>query len=161
MSLLETVYASAPADQVIIDTLEIKPPAQTPIRVCTGFDDQALTLEDDTTHTFTAGPVEIKRPAKTAGEKQTLQFAIGFTDSTPQKIIDAALEAGDRVPMIYRQYLASDKTAPATKALTMTITGGTFEGLTLSIEASFYDLLNTAWPRDRYTADFAPGLRYI
>jgi hypothetical protein len=65
------------------------------------------------------------------------------------------------VPVIYRLYLESDKTAPAALPFEMVLSGGGFDGIMVGIEASYYDLLNTAWPRDRYTAEFAPGLRYI
>lgn len=46
MSVLEQAYASAPADP-IIQTLEVNPSGVDPIRVCIGYEDLVLTLEDE------------------------------------------------------------------------------------------------------------------
>ena len=35
------------------------------------------------------------------------------------------------------------------------------EGTILKVNAAFFDMINTAWPRKFYTADFAPGLKYF
>jgi hypothetical protein len=43
----------------------------------------------------------------------------------------------------------------------MTVLSGDMQGSVIQIQAGFFDLLNTAWPRDKYTASFAPGLKYI
>ncbi len=160
-TLLAKAYASAPTDTVIIQTLEIKPSGVDPIRVCTGFEDQTVTLEDDTEVTFTAGPIVVSEPARDTSGQQTLQFSIPNVAGVAQEAVDAALEAGEQVPIVYRRYLSTDLTAPAGNPLEMTLTGGAFHGLMVAVEASYYDLLNTQWPRERYTADFAPGLRYI
>jgi len=65
------------------------------------------------------------------------------------------------VPINYRVYLSTDLTAPAKKPYKMIMRGGSFEGVMVQIEAGYFDLLNTSWPRLRYVADFAPGLRYM
>ena len=43
----------------------------------------------------------------------------------------------------------------------MTLRGGSAEGITVGIEAGYFDLLNVGWPRFRYTPEFAPGLKYF
>lgn len=159
MSLLSKAYASA-IDE-IIRTLEIKPSGSSPIRVCTGYQDLTLTLEDASQEGFVAGPVDVREPKKSTDGRQILRFAIANVTSTAQEAVEQALESGGEVPVIYRKYLASDLSAPADNPLEMVMVGGNFDGLMLNIEASYMDPLNTAWPRDRYTADRAPGLRYI
>lgn len=159
MTLLKKAYSSA--DDEIIRTLEIKPSGIDPIRVCTGFEDRTLTLEDDTEAEFIAGPLSIKRPSKNTSGQQLLSLSIANASSEGQQAIEAALESGEEVPVIYREYVASDLSAPASRPYRMTLRGGAFQGIMIQIEAGYFDLLNTQWPRDRYTADRFPGLRYF
>lgn len=161
MSIIETVYASAPSEYVILPTLEILVPGQDPIRVVAAYEDLTATLEDDTEVTFQAGPFDYKRPDKDTSGNQTLKFAIANVSGDVQRAVDAALDTDAEVPVIYREYLSTDLTAPAINPIKMTLRGGRMEGVMAQIEAGYFDLLNTAWPRLRYTSDFAPGLRYI
>lgn len=161
MSLLKKVYASAPTDQVILYTLEILVPGIDPIRIVAGYEDITATLETGETITFKQGQFDHKEPSKATNGQQTLTFAISNAMGEAQEAVDAALEDGSEVPVNYRVYLSSDLTAPAQTPFKMKLRGGSFEGLVLSVEAGYFDLLNKAWPNDRYTADFAPGLRYI
>lgn len=158
MSLLSKAYASA--DDEIIRTLEIKPSGSDPVRVCATFEDQALTLETSETVTFRGTHMDLAEPAKNATGQQTLKFAFANVTAEAQELVESALESGLPVTVIYRVYLSSDTSQPAYRPAQMTMTGGTFEGLMVQIEASYFEILNAAWPRQRYTADFAPGLRY-
>lgn len=161
MSIIETVYASAPSEHIILATLEILVPGQDPIRVVADYEDLTAKLENGQEVTFQAGPFEYKEPSKNTDGQQTLTFAIANVTGEAQKAVEAALEADVEVPIIYRVYLSTDLTAPATKPYKMIMRGGSFEGMMVQIEAGYYDLLNTAWPRLRYTAENAPGLRYL
>lgn len=161
MSIIETVYASAPSEHVILATLEILVPDYDPIRVVAAYEDLTATLETDETVTFKAGPFEYREPKKDTAGNQTLSFSIANVTGEAQKAVEAALDSDSEVPVIYRVFLSTDLTAPAKKPFKMTLRGGQFEGIMVQIEAGYYDLLNTAWPRKRYLADFAPGLRYI
>jgi hypothetical protein len=78
-----------------------------------------------------------------------------------QALIDEALEAEQRVTMTYRSYLASDLTTPAEPPYRMSVLGGEIKGTAVQIQAGFYDLINSGWPRDLYTTEFAPGLKYL
>ena len=159
MSILDVVYSSAPAAEVIISTLEIKhPTAFETIRICDGFEDQTVTLEDDSVVTFLAGGIDIALPKKDTSGQQTLAFAIDNVTGEAERAVDAAIEAGGQVTVIFRPYLYSDLSAPAEPPLVLTMVGGQFEGSVVQIEAAYFDLLNTAWPRKRYTLEFAPGL---
>ena len=161
MSIIETVYASAPSEHVIHPTLEILVPNFEPIRVVASFEDLTATLETGETVIFNAGPFEYKEPSKNTQGNQTLNFSIANVTGEAQKAVEAALESAEEVPVNYRVFLSSDLSAPANKPYKMTLRGGTFEGMMVQIEAGYYDLLNAAWPRKRYTSEYAPGLRYI
>lgn len=160
MSILEIVYASAPTNELLIPTLEIKVPGKDPIRLCNGFDDQWLYV-DDTPERFEAGDLSIALPARNASGQQTLRFGFAGIDGVAQSYIDAALEAGEPSVAVFREYLESDKTAPASRPIEMTIIGGQFEDGQVVFECSYYDLLNSAWPRERYTTTTAPGIKYL
>jgi len=161
MSIIKTVYASAPSEYVILPTLEILVPGYDPIRVVAAFEDVTVTLENDEEVTFLQGPFEYKRPTKDTSGNQTLTFAIANVTGEAQKAVEFALEADAEVPVIYREYLSTDLSAPAINPIKMTMRGGGFEGMMVQIEAGYYDLLNAAWPRLRYTSDIAPELKYI
>jgi hypothetical protein len=161
MNLLETVYASAPSDQVIVHTLEISHPAIDTVYVCGGFDDIRATTEGGTEVDFIAGAIDVSLPARDSTGQQHLMFAIDNVMGTVQQTIDAIINAGGQATLTYRQYLHSDLSQPADPPLVMTIVSGSLKGGTAQIRASYYDILNTAWPRKRYTNEFAPGLKYL
>lgn len=161
MSLLDIVYASAPTDNVIIPTLEITAPtAFDPIYICNGFEDHTATLETLAEVTFIASGMDIALPDKDTSGQQTLRFAIDNVTGQAQQAIDAAIEANERVTIVYRSYLYPDLSAPA-EVLRMTLMDAEFNGQTVSLQAGYYDLLNTAWPRLKYTTENAPGLKYF
>lgn len=160
MTILATVYASAPAAEVIIPALEIRVPGKDPIRVCGGYEDHTLGV-GGSDYLFKAAPIAVSLPKRDTSGQQNLAFAVAGLDGTEQAHIEAALEDDELVEIVYLEYLASDKTAPARVPLVMVVVGGVIEGMEAKFEASFYDLLNSAWPRERYTAESAPGLKYL
>lgn len=156
MSTLAEVYASAPAGSLIIPTLEISIAGQTPIRICSGFEDQTLAGM-----LFEAGSLSISLPNKNTSGMQTLNFGVAGVNSLVQTYIDIALETGEPVTITYREFLESDKTQPARRPYVMQLIGGTLQDGEASLSAGFFDVLNLRWPRQVYTADNAPGIRYL
>lgn len=160
MTILQVVYASAPVDELIIPTLEIQIAGGEAIRVCQGYEDRMLSV-DGVYRLFEAAQISLALPEKNATGQQSLTFAISGVNATVQGYVDQALESGEQVLVIYREYLASDVSEPASRPRTMVLAGGEFSGDAVQLEASYYDLLNTAWPRERYTVANAPGLKYM
>ena len=161
MTILATIYASAPAGEVLIPTIEIRHASVPSVYICAGFENTTATTEDDDVVVFIATGMDVSLPAKDDSGNQVLSFAIENITGEAQRYVEAALTAGGDIQLIYREYLASDLSAPASRPLVMTVVGGSFEGGTFQCQASYYDMLNTAWPRRRYTADFAPGIKYM
>lgn len=161
MSIIETVYASAPSEHVILPTLEVLVPGYAPIRVVAAYEDLTATLETSEVVTFQQGPFEYREPAKNTDGNQTLTFSIANVTGDAQKAVEFALESDAEVPVNYRVFLSTDLTAPAKAPVKMTLRGGKFQGLMVQIEAGYFDLLNTAWPRKRYLAELFPGLRHM
>lgn len=161
MSILERVYASG-GEEVLINTLELSCAAWgEPFRFCTGFEDQLLTDEQGRTALFVAAAIQIALPKKSNTGVQTLTFAIPLVDGEAQRAIDAALDSGAQCTLTYRVFLDQDHSAPSQAPYVMTVAGGVMEEDMLTIQAGFFNMLNTAWPRDRYTTKFAPGLTYL
>lgn len=159
--LLKKVYASAPSEYVIIQALEIKPPNADPIYVCTGFEDMAAKLEDGTSVIFIAGNLVVSRPERSDKIEQTLSFGIWNVAKEAHNVIVDALESDEQTDIIYREYLYPDMSQPAFNGLTFTMVGGSFEGMMCTIEAAFFDALNTAYPRERFTNLNAPAIQYM
>jgi len=158
---LATIYASAPTDAVLIPTLEVLIPGSDPIRVCNGYQDQTLTLENSDVVEFLAGNLVIELPERNDTGKQTLKFGLWNVSGDAQVAIELALESADETFIVYREYDSRDLSGPASQPQTFTLVGGTFEGLDVQFEASYYDILNTAWPRERYNSLNAPGIRFL
>lgn len=158
--LLEIVYASG-GDDVVIPTLEIKHAAFETMRTCAGFEDQTVTLETGETVTFEASGLDVSLPKRDASGQQNLTFAIENVTGIAQRAIDDAMAAGGQIQVIYRTFLESDLSTPSEPPLKMVLIGADFEGSAVQVMASHQDLINYAWPRQRYTAEYAPGLKYI
>lgn len=161
MTILEVVYASAPTDEVIIPTLEIKSAAFDTIRICNGFDDREVTLETAEVVTFEAAGLDVALPAANTSGQQELMFAVGDVMGEATRAVMAATDAGATITATYRAYLLSDLSGPSGPIYDMDIVGAQFEGGLAQITAAYFDFLNTLWQRDRYTADFAPGIQYL
>lgn len=160
MTVLDQVYASG--GDVIIPTLELTCDAwPEPILITHGFEDQTVTTEDARTLTFIAAGIDISLPKKTNTGAQNLNFAIDNITGEAQRKIDDALTAEARVTLTYREFLASDKSAPAQPPFRFVVRSGQMVGTAVQISAGFFDAINTAWPRDLYTSIFSPGVKYL
>lgn len=160
MTLLQEYYASKPVGVYLIRTLEIRIPGEDPIRICQGYIDQWL-MADGALVKFQAGSLNISLPSENDTGNQKLSFGVSGVNGIANEYVLKALETNAISTMIYREYLSTDKTAPARKPYTMTIKGGAFEGPNVMFEGGYYDVLNSAWPRDRYTSETAPGVQYL
>ncbi len=161
MTILERVYASG-GPEVAIATLELSCDAwDDSLFLCQGFEDQVFTTEDARTVTFQAAGIDVAIPKRDNSGAQEVGFAIDNVTGEAQQRIDAALDAGAKVFLTLRIFLDTDRSAPAEPPYRMVVKSGKCSAATLEVTAGYYDLINTAWPRDVYTTTFAPGLKYI
>lgn len=157
---LARIYASAPADDDYIETLEIAHPLFTRRHLIANeaypFD---AILEDGSTVTFTPFPFSARLPAQSGQGNQDLVLAI---DNCDQSLLDelelAASGPTDLVSAIYRRYVRSDLSAPAfvLPALAMAEIAATAEQV--SATATRTDVLNRPFPSVIYTVAAFPGL---
>lgn len=158
-TILKTVYASAPSDIYLISTIEIQMGANS-VRLVHGYEDMLLGV-DGVFREFESCAIDIALPEKNTSGNQSLSFAIGLIDNRAWNYVNNALENGIKSYVIYREYLSTDLLNPAKMPIKMAVEGGQFNGISLQVDASYYDMLNTAWPRERYTVDKAPGIKYM
>jgi hypothetical protein len=161
MTVLERVFASG-GTEVVIATLELTCAAwSAPILLCNGFENHTCTTEDARTVTFVASAIAVALPKRNTQGTQLLTFSIDNITGEAQQLIDQALDANEQVHLTFRHYLSSDKTAPAEPPLKFVVKEGSMQGAQLNVSAAFFDMINTAWPRNFYTAEFAPGLKFF
>lgn len=161
MSILDIVRASGGPD-CIIPTLELSCPVwAASLFICAGYEDITAVTELGATVTFLAAGIDVSLPKKNNDGTQKLLFAIDNVRGDAQALIDQAQAVDARITITYRTYLASDLSAPAEKPYRMTCISATMKGPTVEISAGYFDMINASWPRDVYTAAFAPGIKYI
>lgn len=161
-NLLETVYASVTSD-IQHHTLEL-PHASFPsgvIRWVQGFENEILGLENGQQVEFEAMPFGVSLPDRSMRGNQDLQFQVDNVTGEALKLIRAVIKSGEKLPVIYRPYLESNKAYPAETAITMTANSFSADMRSVVIVADFHDFVNKLWPPMRYTTDNAPGLKYI
>lgn len=147
---------------VIIRTLELTSAAwPASIFICTGFDDVTAFTEDGRTVTFIGANIDIALAAKNNKGNQTLAFAVDNTTGEASRLIDAAIEANARVTAIYRTYLNTNLSAPAEKPYVLTLLSGSIQGQEAQLQTGYFNMIGVAWPRQLYTVNFAPALRYL
>lgn len=159
MTILNRLYASS-GSEVIIETLQINI-GSTVHFFCKGYEDITATVENGDVLTFSAAGIDIALPARNSDGTQDLQFAISNIDGEVSTAIRKALANLEIGSLTYRQYVSTDLSAPATVPYTLAIKSGSWTAIQAQITAGYMNVLDTAWPRFRYTLNEFPGLRYM
>lgn len=159
MTILNRLYASS-GSEVIIETLQINIGSIVHF-FCKGYEDITATVENGDVLTFSAASIDIALPARNSDGTQDLQFAISNIDGEVSTAIRKALENLEIGSLTYRQYVSTDLSAPATVPYTLAIKSGSWTAIQAQITAGYMNVLDTAWPRFRYTLNEFPGLRYM
>lgn len=151
---LQIAYASAPDDVIIHTTIEFE---GYPLRFVQGYENLTLGGQE-----YEGVAMSVELPDKTTGGNQTLKIGFGGVDERAQQVVDSALASGQPVTIICKEWLSTDTAQPAKVPRKMQVVGGTFEDMkgVLQIECSYFDMLNVKWPREIYTAENAPGMKW-
>jgi len=169
---LAEAYASAPADAVIFDTIEIRHPAfidddgkPTAIRVVIGYEEIEARLEDDAPMDagkvvkFIPGAFRFSLPGFEAGSVPTMRISLDNASREVTSHLEQAIAQTARIEVTYRTYLASDLSAPQMDPpYTMTLTNVHADVFQVTGTATLSDVHNWPFPRRRYTPDDFPGL---
>lgn len=161
MNPLDILRASGGTD-VEIPTIELSSTAWTDsLYLCAGFEDRAFTLETGAAAMFTATGLDATLPKKGNDVSQVLGIAIDNVRGEAQRRLDAAKAAGARIVLTYRLYLDSDRSSPAERPMVMDVLSYNAKGPTIELQGGYFNLVNSSWPRFRYTTDFSPGIKYL
>ena len=151
MTQIKRLYASS-GPEVIIETLQITIGSDVHY-LCQGYEGIMATTENgDTVTRSTLFPYTTLFRSK---------FALCNIDGVVSTAIRNAL--ANRLPasLTYRRYISTDLAAPAEVPYTLKIKSGSWTATEAQITAGYMNILDTAWPRYRYTLPVFPGLRYI
>ena len=163
---LKEAYASAPHDQIIYHTLELRHPAfSQPIRVVRDRVDLVATLEasapaDPATEVlFVAFAFDLTKPEISALGVPQITITLDNVDRAIVANIEAAMRTTDLVEVTYREYLNFDLSTPQNNPpLSMTILSITADVFKVTAVAGFVNLMNRRFPAQEYTAEVFPGL---
>lgn len=159
MTVLNTLYVSG-GPEIIFTTLEFKDGVNQFFLV-EGYDDLTAVLEDGSTCTFEAYPMQMALPARNADGTQDLQIAVCNIAGIVSSHLRAMLEENRTGLVTVRVYTEYDLSAPAERPFTLTVKGGNWTPVQADIVAGYMNILDTAWPRKLFTPKEYPGLRYI
>ncbi|MCY2847622.1 DUF1833 family protein, partial [Klebsiella pneumoniae] len=149
MTQIKRLYASS-GPEVIIETLQITIGSDVHY-LCQGYESITATTENGDTVTFTACSIDIALPARNADGTQDLKFALCNIDGVVSTAIRNALANRLSALLTYRRYISTDLAAPAEVPYTLKIKSGYWTATEAQITAGYMNILDTAWPRYRYT----------
>lgn len=158
MTAINRLYASS-GSEVIIGTLQVNIGGQSHY-LCEGYENITAVTEEGVTVTFMACAIVLSLPARNEDGTQDLKFMLCNIDGVVSTAIKSTIDTLSSASIIFRKYISSDLTAPAEPPYIMPVKGGSWTPLTVNVTAGFKSMLDYAWPRDRYTLTYFPGLRY-
>lgn len=163
---LTEAYASAPASEVILHTLELRHPSfLAPIRVVRDHHDFTCFLEADAPLdpagevTFVAFSFDFVLPEVTKATSPEIEISLDNVSGEIIGYVDAAAQTPDMIEVTYRPYLASDPSGPQMNPpLTLVIRSITADVFRVRARAGFADLSNRKFPNEVYDAERFVGL---
>lgn len=163
---LKEAYASAPSDEVVYHTLELRHAAfSAPIRVVRDNADLVARLEATAPAnpgelvTFVAYGFNLERPEVSSSGVPQCAIEIDNVSREILANIELAVPQTDPILVTYREYLASDLEGPQNDPpMTLTIVSINADVFRVRAVASYPDLSNRRFPREDYTAERFPGL---
>lgn len=156
---LSRLYASS-GEEVIIETLQINIGDDVHY-LCKGYEDITAATESGDVVTFTACAIDIALPARNSDGTQDLQFALDNINGEASTSIRKALNELSDASLTYRNYVSTDLSAPAEVPYKLAVKSGSWTATQAQISAGYMNILDTSWPRNRYTLPYYPGLRYM
>ena len=163
---MKEAYASAPDDEVILLTIEMRHPSFTePLRVVRNH--VALTGTLETTAPANPGEAveflpyafDLNLPEVTETGRPEIRIAIENISREIVAALEAAVQTVHRIEVTYRAWLLSDTTCPQNDPpMTMVVTNVTATAKTVEMTAGFTDLTKLAYPKKKYTLEQFPSL---
>ena len=178
MSALQTAYASAPVEQVIMETFEFHHQAfmdedgiNRPFRFVSSS--SSLTpvscpleanapVDPGKTVVFDPAPITAAPPSQTDNGYGDLQITVGDVTMQLEEQLDRAVDSPGHLKVIYRIYLLNVDTGevsgPENIPFEWGLQGCSCEDGVMTGMATLVDIVNRPFPYNLYTPSFAPGL---
>ena len=153
MTILQRLFASG-GEEIAFDTLTIVANRNT-YRLVDEYEDKTLGGE-----TFTACAMSLKLPKRNTDGAQSLKFTLSNINGTSSAEIRTALENQTGITVQYQKF-TSDDTMTAAESYTMDLKSATWTNLQIELTCNYMGIIDTAWPRNRYTLIFSPGIRWL
>lgn len=166
-------YASAPDDEVVLDTLEFRHPSfldsdGSPVAVRVVNDSHVLSARLEASAPLNAGqevefqPVAFafRRPSESdSGRPPEVEIRVDNVSKILIPYLDLAVQTSDLITVTWRPYLESDLTGPhMDPVLTLTVFKITADMNSVTATAGFQTLVNRRFPAAEYVAKKFPGL---
>jgi hypothetical protein len=157
---IKEAYASAPADRVALETLEISHPTAGAYYLVKNLEAITATLETSEEVTFEPCGFQLGLPEKSDQGNLEFTIAIDNVDQRIEAFIQAVKEATPAsVVAVFRPYLSSDLSAPQMNPpLRMYLTDLTLDDFQVRGRATFADFVNRKAPSELYTRLRFPSL---
>lgn len=158
MTVINRLYASS-GSEVIIGTLEVNIGGKV-FYLCEGYDDISAITENGDSVIFMACAIAFSFPARNEDGTQDLKFMLCNVDGVVSSEIRKAIDDLKNASITFRKYISTDLSGPVERPYTLTVKGGSWTAIAVNITAGFKNVLDYAWPRNRFTLPYFPGLRY-
>jgi hypothetical protein len=169
---LKEAYAANPANDVVLDTIEIRHPAfvddngnPTAVRVVRGYDDIVATLEADAPMnageavTFIGAAFNFTLPGFEEGQIPQLQLTLDNVSRELTAHLEQAIGQVAPIEVTYRPYLYSDLSGPQMDPpINMLLTTVTVDVFQVTGTATLNDVHNWGFPNRSYDLTSFPGL---
>lgn len=163
---LKEAYASAPTNDVLLHTLELRHSAfDQPIRVVLDHVDHMLTLEagaptnPGTSVNFVGFAFELTLPEMSDSGVPELSIRIDNVDRAIIANIELSMQTPEQIEVTYRPYLASDPaTCQMDPPMTLQINHIEADVSSITARCTFGDMSNRTFPGQVYTIARFPGL---
>ena len=149
---LSEIYASG--GQLPIVTLTIENDDIGELNFVLGYEDKKIEGV-----VYTASAFVVQLPERSDSGFTDLSFSICGVNGTCFNYVRRALQSHATTYITMKQWHPDSE--EELYSLKLTVTGGQLTREQASFTASFCDMLNTEFPKLRYTANNAPGLKYV
>ena len=141
-----------------VDCIIISHPAITTCYFC-NCPDPITGVIDGASQTFTPLPFQIKLPARDNSGRQDLSLAISNVNFAAQLLLEDAITQPEAPIVVrYTVFIVGDTTPQIDPPLEMSMTDIVVTEAVVSATVTRSDILNLAFPREKYRPDWFPGL---
>lgn len=157
---LREAYALATSNAVVLDTLQLHHPILgTDLFLVNDRQNHTFTLENAEQHEFVGRAFQLSLPAINADGLPEMSLAIDDVGNQVSSFLKLLLGSQVALEITYRPYFSDTPGAPQMDPpLVMYLRGARKQGPTVQGRATFADLVNKKFPRQRYDRSRFPSL---